>query len=70
MYSGDALTLWKMYRDSGDDYYLDLLIEYNEEDVINLRYIADLVYKKLKETSEGCSYTSQENRRLVVQSLF
>ncbi len=45
--SGDALTLYKMYRGSGDDYYLDLFIEYNEEDCINLKYIADSVCKKL-----------------------
>jgi len=47
MYGGDALTLWKMYRASGDDYYLDLLIEYNEEDVINLKQIANIVVDNL-----------------------
>jgi hypothetical protein len=49
MYGGDALTLWRMYRGSGDDYYLNLLVEYNEEDVINLRTIADIIYKQLVE---------------------
>lgn len=40
-YGGDALTLWKMYRATGDDYYLKLLVEYNEEDVVNLKKIAE-----------------------------
>ena len=30
-----------MYKASGDDYYLKLLVEYNEEDVINLKKVAD-----------------------------
>lgn len=40
-YGGDALTLWKMYRATGDDYYIKLLVEYNEEDVVNLKKIAE-----------------------------
>ncbi len=48
MYGGDALTLWRMWRGSGDDYYLKLLVEYNEEDVINLKTIADHVYSEMK----------------------
>ncbi|MBU0615811.1 MAG: ribonuclease H-like domain-containing protein [Nanoarchaeota archaeon] len=48
MYDGDPLSLWKMYKGSGDEYYLKLLIEYNEEDVINLKPIADHVCPKLK----------------------
>lgn len=46
-YGGDALTLWKMYKATGDNYYLKLLIEYNEEDVINLKTIADYCVEKL-----------------------
>jgi len=42
-YNGDPLTLWKMYRATGDDYYLNLLIEYNEDDVISLKIIADKI---------------------------
>ena len=49
-YGGDALTLWKMYRATGDEYYLNLLIEYNEYDIINLKTIAEHCVKKLKET--------------------
>jgi len=43
MYNGDPFTLWRMYRATGDDYYLNLLVEYNEEDVINLKIIADKI---------------------------
>lgn len=45
---GDALTLWKMYRATGDKYYLNLLVEYNEEDVVNLKQMANHVYEKLR----------------------
>ncbi len=70
IYNGDALTLYKMYRGSGDEHYLNLLIEYNEEDVINLKYIAELVYKKLKKFClPNCSYTFQENKLESLQSL-
>src|SRR3989338_8993779 len=47
-YGGDALTLWKMYKATGDDYYLSLLVEYNEEDIVNLKKIADYCVEKLK----------------------
>lgn len=46
---GDALTLWKMYKGSGDEHYLNLLVEYNEEDIINLKKIAHITTQKLKE---------------------
>jgi hypothetical protein len=52
MSGGDAVTLWRMYRSTGDDHYLNLLVEYNEEDVVNLKRIADTVYGKLS-TSYG-----------------
>jgi uncharacterized protein YprB with RNaseH-like and TPR domain len=48
MYGGDAIKLWRIFRASGDEYYLNLLVEYNEEDVINLKKISDYVIKKLK----------------------
>ncbi|MDB4303471.1 ribonuclease H-like domain-containing protein [Desulfosarcina sp.] len=47
MHGGDPLTLWKMYRGSGDAYYLEVLVEYNEEDVINLKKIMEYCYKKI-----------------------
>ena len=46
---GDALTLWKMYRATGDDYYLNLLVEYNEYDIMNLKTVAEHCVKKMKE---------------------
>jgi len=48
-YGGDPLCLWRMFKASGDEYYLKLLVEYNEEDVFNLRKIAELAIGKLKE---------------------
>ncbi|MBS3125881.1 ribonuclease H-like domain-containing protein [Candidatus Woesearchaeota archaeon] len=51
MYGGDAVTLWRMFRATGDDYYLRLLVEYNEEDVINLKYLANYAFQKLKEVN-------------------
>jgi len=46
-YGGDALTLWKMYRATGNDEYLNLLIEYNEEDIVNLKKVAEYCVEKL-----------------------
>jgi len=48
-HGGDALTLWKMYRATGNDYYLKLLVEYNEEDIINLKKLAEHCIEKIKE---------------------
>jgi len=48
LHGGDAVTLWRMYYGSGDDHYLKLLIEYNEEDVINLKKIADICTKRME----------------------
>lgn len=47
-YGGDALTLWRMYRATGDDYYLDLLVEYNEYDIINLKIVAEHCVNEMK----------------------
>lgn len=65
MYGGDALLLWKMFRASGDDYYLNLLIEYNEEDVFNLKKIADYVYDRLKNKIFNFKENQQQGRKLV-----
>ena len=51
MYGGDAAQLYRMWRGSGDEYYLRLLVEYNEEDVINLKQIAEHVYMQLRENA-------------------
>ncbi len=45
----DAVHLWRAYKSTGNKEFLDKLIAYNEEDIINLRPISDIVYKKLKE---------------------
>ncbi len=47
LYSGDPIKLWRYFLATGDDYYLKLLIEYNEEDVINLQKIAQHCVTKL-----------------------
>ncbi len=51
IYGGDAVLLWRKWFATGDEYYLRLLVEYNEEDCINLRYIADYAYQKLKKNN-------------------
>lgn len=47
---GDAAELWRMYRGSGDEHYLNLLVEYNEEDIINLRQLADYAYREIRKS--------------------
>lgn len=49
MHGGDPLKLWRTFLATGDKYYLDLLVEYNQEDTINLKFIADKVFKMLVE---------------------
>ena len=46
---GDALTLWRMYRATGDEYYLNLLVEYNEFDIVNLKKVAEKCVRMMKE---------------------
>tara|TARA_Y100000310_G_C20669037_1_gene809220 strand:- start:1497 stop:2261 length:765 start_codon:yes stop_codon:yes gene_type:complete len=43
---GDPAKLYRMWKGSGDDHYLQLLVEYNEEDVANLHTIAAKLYKR------------------------
>ncbi len=47
--SCDAIVLWDLYRQTGDSQYLKTLVEYNEEDVINLKKISSVVYERLKQ---------------------
>jgi hypothetical protein len=49
MYGGDPYRLWRMWRASGDDYYLRLFIEYNEQDILSLKIICEHVYVSLKQ---------------------
>jgi len=57
---GNPVNLWKTFHASGDREYLELLIEYNREDIENLRFIMDNVYKKLyKQINLPSNYASE-----------
>ena len=55
---GDALTLWRMYRATGDEYYLNLLVEYNEYDIMNLKLVAEKCVKKIKDNLFNIHFAS------------
>jgi hypothetical protein len=44
----DAVRLWNDYRNTGDENALNLLVEYNTEDIVNLRPLADFVFSEMK----------------------
>lgn len=44
----DAVRLWKQYE-RGDQEALDILIKYNNEDIVNLKTIIELTYPKMVE---------------------
>ncbi len=44
----DAIKLWNRYKRFGDSEALDLLVEYNRQDVVNLETICHVGYDKLK----------------------
>ena len=44
---GNPVDLWRAFRASGDREYLELLLEYNREDVENLRGVMEKVYHTL-----------------------
>ncbi|MFC1690914.1 ribonuclease H-like domain-containing protein [Nanoarchaeota archaeon] len=44
----DAAELWRCWKATGDKAYLEMLAEYNEEDILNLKPIADFAVGKLK----------------------
>src|SRR3989344_1330281 len=46
---GRPYNAYKAFLASGDKEYLELLIKYNEEDIINLKPIMEYCYNKLKE---------------------
>jgi hypothetical protein len=60
-YGGDVLTLWRMYKATGDKYYLELLVEYNEEDVFNLKKIMNYCNDRLKEQTKVEIYGAEKN---------
>src|SRR3989344_5726484 len=43
----DAVTLWQQFRATGNKEYLDLILKYNEEDIINLPIIAQKIIPQL-----------------------
>jgi len=64
IYSGDPYRLWRMYRATGDDYYLGLLVEYNEDDVIHLKTIVDIVVCSLEQEWAGRYASVPSNKTL------
>jgi len=42
---GNPVELWKAFHASGDKEYLNLLLDYNKEDIENLKAVADKVCK-------------------------
>ena len=40
MDGGDAALLWRMYKATGNEKYLQVLVQYNEEDIVNLERLA------------------------------
>ncbi|RLE39219.1 exonuclease [Candidatus Woesearchaeota archaeon] len=52
----DAVYLWWQWRTTRNRKYLDLLKLYNEEDVINLKTIADKLIPVLWKKIKGCVY--------------
>ena len=51
MPAGGAVHLWQMWRATGEQKYLDILVQYNEEDVINLKPLAEFATKELTSTN-------------------
>lgn len=49
LHGGDPIKLWRTFLATGDKYYIELLVEYNQEDTINLKIIADKIYAVLIE---------------------
>ena len=45
--NGNPVDLWKAFHASGDREYLNLLLEYNAEDIENLKSIAGYVYGRM-----------------------
>lgn len=73
MHGGDAVTLWRMYYGSGDDHYLKLLVEYNEEDIINLKKIADVCTKRMEKkligngAKKNVSEDEQIEKKMIIE---
>jgi hypothetical protein len=53
MEGGDAVLLWELWRGTGNRDHLDKLAAYNEEDILNLRLIADRLIPRLWQEVRG-----------------
>ncbi|MEM4263904.1 MAG: ribonuclease H-like domain-containing protein [Candidatus Woesearchaeota archaeon] len=51
----DIAFLWRRWWMTGERKYIDLLVKYNEEDIINLKQIADFVIKELWKKTRACT---------------
>ncbi len=54
MAGDDAVYLWEMWKSTGNREFLEKLVMYNEEDILNLKPIADIIipelWKKIRAT--------------------
>jgi len=55
----DAVLLWQRHTE-GDPRALDLLVEYNTQDIVNLRPLAEWASKRLKEKTLGETLTGAD----------
>ncbi|MFP4111783.1 MAG: ribonuclease H-like domain-containing protein [Candidatus Woesearchaeota archaeon] len=55
---GDAVVLWDMWKRTGDKKYLDILVEYNKEDIVNLKPLAEYVVSGLKKVQNSYFMTA------------
>lgn len=46
---GNPVELWKAFHASGDREYLELLLDYNKDDVENLRAVMNYCYRELRQ---------------------
>ena len=46
---GNPVDLWKAFHASGDKEWLELLLEYNREDIENLKGVMEWCYKEMRE---------------------
>ena len=53
VYGDDAAFLWHKYMMTGDEKYLGILIRYNEQDIINLKPLAELAISELWKRTFG-----------------
>ena len=43
----DALVLWSQYRKTGEEKFLEILLDYNAQDVLNLPTLTNIIYQRL-----------------------